>query len=231
MKKRVLIADDEKEIIELLSLYLEKDFEIIEAYDGEMALRKLTECNVDIALIDIMMPKLNGFQLVKKLRGEFKIPVIMISAKNDYSDKILGLDLGADDYISKPFNPLEVVARVKAQLRRINELSVVDNGNEEFIEFGELKLDTLEYRLYKNEENIPITSTEYKILWLFMREPGRVYTKKQIFEQVWDEVYFGDDNTIMVHMSRIREKIEEDPRQPKYLKTIRGIGYKMERAK
>jgi len=231
LSKKILIADDEQEIIELLSLYLEKDdYEIIEAYDGVMALELLKVQAVDIAIIDIMMPNMDGYQLIKRIRNQYKIPVIMLSAKGEYSDKILGLELGADDYIAKPFNPLEVAARIKAQLRRFYEFNVNEyqSSEMEFLTLGELTLDISRCALYKGEEQITITSTEYKLLQLLMGNPERVFTKKQIFEYVWEDAYYGDDNTIMVHISKLRDKIEEDSKKPIYIRTIRGIGYKME---
>ncbi|SHJ30460.1 DNA-binding response regulator, OmpR family, contains REC and winged-helix (wHTH) domain [Clostridium cavendishii DSM 21758] len=231
MGKTILIADDEKEIIELLALYLEKDgYKVVEAYDGIMALDILKNKKVDIALIDIMMPNMDGYQLIKRLRKEYKIPVIFVSAKNDASDKILGLELGSDDYITKPFNPLEVSARVKAQLRRFYEFN--ERVEEKSIlEIGELKLDNTTYLLYKKDELVNITSTEYKLLSFLMNNPNKVFTKKQLFEHVWDEIYYGDDNTIMVHISKLRDKIEDNSKNPVYLKTIRGIGYKLETPK
>ncbi|MBV7272474.1 response regulator transcription factor [Clostridium sp. PL3] len=224
--KKVLIADDEKELVELLSLYLEKEYELFKAYDGSMALDILQSNNIDIAVIDIMMPNIDGYQLIKRIREKFNIPVIMLSAKGEYSDRILGLELGADDYVTKPFNPLEIAARIKAQLRRYYKFNENTKEKVEIIEFGTLRLDKATYVLYKNNEEVALTSTEYKILLLLMSSPGRVFTKKQIFEQVWEETFYGDDNSIMVHMSKLREKIEEDSKKPIYIKTIRGLGYK-----
>ncbi|WP_411681372.1 response regulator transcription factor [Clostridium thailandense] len=224
--KKVLIADDEKELVELLSLYLEKEYELFKAYDGIMALDILQSNSIDVAVIDIMMPNMDGYQLIKRIRKKFNIPVIMLSAKGEYSDRILGLELGADDYVTKPFNPLEIAARIKAQLRRYYKFNENTKEEVEIIEFGTLRLDKATYILYKNNEEVALTSTEYKILLLLISSPGRVFTKKQIFEQVWEETFYGDDNSIMVHMSKLREKIEEDSKKPMYIKTIRGLGYK-----
>lgn len=224
--KKILIADDEKELVELLSLYLEKEYEIFKAYDGIKALEILQLNSIDIAIIDIMMPKIDGYQLIKRIREKYNIPVIMLSAKSEYSDRILGLELGADDYVTKPFNPLEITARIRAQLRRYYKFNESVKGQAQYIELGKIKLDTVTCALYKNNEEIVLTSTEYKILFLLMSSPGRVFTKKQIFEQVWEETFYGDDNSIMVHMSKLRDKIEEDSKKPIYIKTIRGLGYK-----
>lgn len=227
--KKVLIADDEQEIIELLTLYLEKDgYEILEAHDGFGALDILKNGAVDIAIIDIMMPNMDGYELIKIIRQQYKIPLIMMSAKSEISDKILGLELGADDYITKPCDPLEVLARVKAQLRRFCEFNYTEEGPIKDLVIGDLKLDRDSCTLCKRNEYIQLTSTEYKLLLLLMSSPKRVFTKKQIFEYVWNEPFYGDDNTIMVHISKLRDKIEVNPKNPVYLKTIRGLGYKFE---
>lgn len=227
--KKVLIADDEKEIVELLTLYLEKDdYEVLEAYDGFEALEILKNINVDAAIIDIMMPNMNGYELIKIIRKQYKIPVIMMSAKSETSDKILGLELGADDYITKPCDPLEVLARVKAQLRRFCEFNNTEEKYEGDIVIGDLRLNRENCTLSNGSEQIQLTSTEYKLLLLLMENPKRVFTKKQIFEYVWEEPFYGDDNTIMVHISKLRDKIEKDSKNPMYLKTIRGLGYKFE---
>lgn len=230
-KKNILVADDEKEIIELLRLYLEKDgYEVVEAYDGIMALEKLKEIKVDMAIIDIMMPNMDGYTLLKRLRQEYSIPVLMLSAKSDFSDRILGLDLGADDYVVKPFNPLEVLARVRANLRRIAESQPMDKENEEIV-FDDVKINTKNCTVEVSGTPIQLTSTEYKLLLLLAKTPGKVFTKKQIFEYVWEDLYYGDDNTIMVHISNLRDKIEQDSKNPKYIKTVRGLGYKIEKIK
>lgn len=226
--ERILIVDDEKEIIELLSLYLEqKGYEIIEAYDGLDAWQKIQNEKVDLAIIDVMMPKMDGFNLVKKIRSIYPFPVIMLSAKHEDVDKILGLGLGADDYMAKPFNPLEVVARVDAQLRRKNMYHIDDEPK--YIKIDPYVLDIEGCMLKKEGKEISLTSTEYKILELLMSHPGKVFTRSQIFEHVWSEFSDGDDLTIMVHIRKIREKIEDHPSEPKYLKTIRGLGYRFEK--
>lgn len=230
MKGKILICDDEKEILEILELYLEKEgYEILKASDGEEAISILnSENNIDLSILDIMMPKVDGYKVVKHLRKISNMPVILISAKNQDSDKILGLDLGADDYITKPFNPLEVVARVNAQIRRKNNLSNSDE-KKNVLQIGDIILDSYNVKVLVRDEEIELTSIEYGILKFLMDNAGRILTKNQIFEAVWNEEFLSGDNTIMVHISRLRDKIEIDSRNPKYLKTIRGLGYRFEK--
>ena len=230
MKGKILVCDDEKEILEILELYLEKEgYEIIKASDGEDAINILNnEKSIDLSILDIMMPKVDGYKLVKHLRKISNMPVILVSAKNQDSDKILGLDLGADDYITKPFNPLEVVARVNAQIRRKNNLSVPDE-KEDILQIGDIILDSYNVKVLVRNKEIELTSIEYGILKFLMDNAGRILTKNQIFEAVWNEEFLSGDNTIMVHISRLRDKIEIDSRNPKYLKTIRGLGYRFEK--
>ncbi len=231
MSYKILIAEDDNDIVEILRLYLENEgFELVISRDGEEALKEFEKKNVDVALIDIMMPKMNGYDLIKKIRDSSNIPIIVMSAKNMDSDKILGLTLGADDYLTKPFNPLEVVARIKSQLRRFYDLnsSVPDEANN-VLSVGELFLDPSNLTVEKNGVSISLTPTEFKILSLMMKTPGKIYTKMQIFENINGDYYESDDNTLMVHISKIREKIEDDPKNPQYLKTVRGLGYKIEK--
>ncbi|WP_369900164.1 response regulator transcription factor [Bacillus manliponensis] len=228
MRKNILIVDDDKEIIELLKLFLEMEgFFILEASDGEAALQRVKGSHIDLAIIDIMIPKMDGYQLIKKVRETLKFPILIVSAKMKEVDKIMGLGLGADDFIVKPFSPLEIVARVQAHLRRsyeFNRNSIKGTVNQ--IHIGDLILDLHSCMLYKCNKSINLSAIEYKLLKLFMEEPGRIFTKKQIFERVWSEYYYSDDNTIMVHISRLREKLEDSPRNPVYIKTIRGLGYR-----
>ncbi|AKG34877.1 response regulator transcription factor [Paenibacillus durus] len=230
MNRTVLLVDDEPEIVDLLRLFLEKEgLEILEAHDGHEAWRMIRQHNIDLAVLDIMMPKLDGVELLKRLRAEYKLPIILLSAKNQDSDKILGLGLGADDFISKPFNPLEVVARIQAVLRRTYEFNELPSAPDEVLEqtrIGNLTLDHRNYAIYKNGNEIQLTAIEYKLLQTFMESPGRIFTKKQLFEHVWSDFYHEDANTVMVHISRLREKLEDEPRNPVYIRTIRGIGYK-----
>lgn len=228
--KKILICDDEKEILEILELFLSKEgYKIIKAYDGEEALKVIDENNdIALAILDIMMPKVDGNNLVKIIRENLSIPIIMISAKNQDSDKILALELGADDYITKPFNPLEMVARVNAQIRRVYKLNTKINTSD-VIKIGDVELDTYNVNVKVRGEEIELTFMEYGILKFLMENAGRILTKNQIFDAVWKEEFLGGDNTIMVHISRLRDKIEVDSRNPKHLKTIRGLGYKFEK--
>lgn len=231
MKGKILICDDEVDILEILELYLDKEgYEIIKATDGIQAINYIKEINdFNLAILDIMMPGADGYKVVKEIRKKYNMPVIMLSAKNQDADKILGLDLGADDYITKPFNPLELVARVNAQIRRVNDLSAPVEKDETSITIGDIVLDSYNICVKVKDEEIDLTSIEYGILKFLMENAGRILTKNQIFEAVWNEEFLSGDNTIMVHMSRLREKIEDDPRKPKYLKTVRGLGYKFEK--
>ncbi|HDX9683993.1 DNA-binding response regulator [Bacillus cereus] len=231
MKKSILIVDDDKDIIDLLKLFLEmENFFVVEASNGEVALKCLEENHIDLAIVDIMMPKMDGYQLIKKIRETLQFPILILSAKSQEVDKIIGLGIGADDFITKPFSALEIIARVQAHLRRsyeFNDRAV--EGKEKQIHMGDLVLDHHSCTLYKSSESISLSATEYKILTLFMEEPGRIFTKKQIFENVWSDYYCADDNTIMVHISRLREKLEDSPKNPVYIKTIRGLGYRFAR--
>ena len=237
MNKNILIVDDQPEIAELLSLYLEKEgYTIVQANDGMDALMHISKGNIDLMLVDLMMPIIDGYQLIKKVRETMQIPIIIISAKQEYQDKILGLDIGADDFIQKPFEPLEVIARVQALMRRTYNFSNPKQAEvAETIRkvVGDLTLDEATFSIIRNDDVISLTKIEYKILDLLMSTPGRVYTKQQIFENAWDDYYFGgeEDNTINVHISKIREKIELNPKKPDYIKTVRGLGYKFEKQK
>ncbi|MGH1882678.1 response regulator transcription factor [Enterococcus avium] len=223
----ILVADDEQGIIDFVTLYLEKDgYTVFTATDGEDALAHIQEEKIDLAILDIMMPKMNGYQLIKKIRAEKNIPIIFLTAKDASADKVLGLDIGADDYVTKPFDPLELVARVSAQLRRFYSLGAQEINSPKKIELHDLTLDLEQCLLFKGNEQIALTSIEFKILRLLMNSPGRVFTKKQIYEAVWEDTYIVDDNNIMVYISRLREKLgirEEDS----YIQTIRGLGYKI----
>lgn len=230
----LLIADDEKEIVRFLKLYLEKDhYTVFEAYDGKQALEIVEREDISLALLDIMMPEMDGFHLLKEIRKNHNFPILMITAKSESENMVLGLGLGADDYITKPFNPIEVCARVDANLRRFYELGNAPSPAQSVtqIQLHDLLLDTKECRLYRcPQENgqpseIELTSMEYKILRLFMENPGKVFTKQEIFEHVWQDTYVADDNNIMSYISRIRDKLPGRD----YIKTIRGLGYRFER--
>lgn len=223
----ILVADDEQGIIDFVTLYLEKDgYQVITASDGAQAWACIQQEKIDLAILDIMMPKMNGYQLIKRIRAEKNMPIIFLTAKDASADKVLGLDIGADDYVTKPFDPLELVARVSAQLRRFYSL-----GAQEIVEPAELVLHDLildldQCLLLKGERQISLTSIEFKILRLLMSSPGRVFTKKQIYEAVWEDSYIVDDNNIMVYISRLREKLGTREEES-YIQTIRGLGYKM----
>lgn len=225
----ILVVDDEKEIVELIELYFRSsNYKIFKAYDGIEAINIIDKNDINLAIVDIMMPNLNGYSLIQNIRSKLNIPIIVISAKVEGYDKILALDMGADDYVTKPFDPLELVARVNAQIRRVYGYSNPPEVEEKLIQVGDLKLDLEAFKLTKNNKEIPLTSTELKIVELFMKNPNKVFTKKNLFESVWDEVYIAEDNAIMVQISKIRDKIEDTSKEPKYIKTIRGIGYKFE---
>jgi DNA-binding response OmpR family regulator len=230
MTYNILIADDEPEIIELLQLYLEKDYNVIGAANGLEAMSIVQSQTIDLAILDIMMPGMDGLKLIKKIRETDHLPVIFLSAKSQHHDKILGLGLGADDYITKPFNPLEIVARVQALLRRVHHFDTraSKQKEEERIVVADLTLDRTQCKVYRSGQEIVLTPTEYKILDLLMGHAGKVFTRKKIYESVWEDFYAYEDSSIMVHISNLREKIENDPKHPVYLKTIRGLGYKIE---
>jgi DNA-binding response OmpR family regulator len=223
----ILIADDELEIRDLLRLYLEKEgYQVVEATDGLDALDKLNKLDIDLAVLDVMMPGLDGFRLLKKLRETNNIPVMILSARIADSDKILGLDLGADDYLTKPFNPLEAVARIQSNLRRYDSMDNKEEKEKE-IQVRDLSLNIESCMLYKKCEAIELTSVEYRLMRLFMENPGKVFTKQQLFEQGWGEEFIVADNNIMVCISKLRAKLSADANE--YIKNIRGLGYRLEK--
>ena len=230
MGYRILIADDEAEIRDLLRLYLEKDgYEVLEAADGLETMESVKRENPDLLLLDIMMPGLDEYRVLRNIRETNNIPVIMLSAKGTNTDKILGLDLGADDYITKPFEPLEAVARVNSNIRRFYSLGAGADLHKKVKELrtGDLCLDSEACLVYRGDEVIELTSIEFKILQLFMEEPGKVFTKQQIYERAWGDEYMASDNSVMVGISKLRTKLEHNGRE--YIKTIRGLGYRMEK--
>ena len=229
MGYQILIADDEAEIRDLLRLYLEKDgYSVWEASDGTEALAVLKREKIDLAVLDIMMPSPDGYRVLQNIRKTANIPVILLSARSGDSDKILGLDLGADDYITKPFVPLEAVARIHSNLRRFYELGGGKSRKSEdgILETNSLRLDLKSCLLYRNGEKIALTSVEFRIMKLLMENPGRVFTKQQLFEQGWEESYMLSDNNVMVCISKLRAKLDWDGRE--YIRTIRGLGYRLE---
>lgn len=232
MGYKILIADDEAEIRDVLHLYLEKDgYDVIEAEDGVEAMEKLRKENPDLVILDIMMPGLDGYRVLRNIRENNNIPVIILSAKDTDADKILGLDLGADDYITKPFGPLEAVARVNSNIRRFYSLGASGSIDRDKavreLNVQDLRLDLESCLLSRGEETIELTSVEFRIMKLFMEEPGKVFTKQQIYEQGWGEEYMISDNSIMVCISKLRSKLNRDGKE--YIRTIRGLGYRLEK--
>jgi len=224
----ILIADDENDIRNLVKISLEENgYTVLTAQNGKEAWDILSSKDVRLAILDVMMPVMDGFNLLRKIREHSTIPVIFLTARTDDVDKVLGLGLGADDYIEKPFSIAELVARVGAQLRRSNEYASQKQKPVACITYGGLSIDKEKCCAYKNGEPVELGAKEYKLLLHFMEHPERVFTKRQLYQAVWEEDYYFDDNTIMVHISRIRNRIEDDPQNPRYLRTIRGIGYKL----
>lgn len=225
----ILLVDDEKEIVDLLEIYLSNDgFRILKAGNGLEALDIVSKQDVDLVILDIMMPKLDGIQTCLKIREHKNMPIIMLSAKGQDMDKIMGLSTGADDYVSKPFNPLELLARVKSQLRRYTRLNVPAVRKDHEIEIDDLLINTSTHEVKVEGRDVKLTPREFAILELLGRNRGVVFSIERIYETVWGEAFFESDNTVMVHIRKIREKIEESPRQPKYIKTVWGVGYKIE---
>ena len=230
MEYKVLAADDETELLDALELYTEREnIRLIKADNGITALELFRSEKPHLVLLDIMMPGLDGFAVLKRIREKSHVPAIMFTARGEDYDKILGLGLGADDYITKPYNPMVVVARIKAQLRRCYDYREDGSGPEEELRCFDLVLNRSEGVVTKGGSPIELTRTEFMILELFMRNRGRIFTKQQIFDYAWDSGYIADDNTVMVHISNLRSKIEDNPRLPKILKTIKGLGYKLEK--
>lgn len=226
----ILVCDDDKEIVEAIEIYLmQEGYQVLKAYDGEEALAVLKTGTVDLLIIDVMMPKLDGIRAVLKVREESSIPIIILSAKTEDADKILGLNVGADDYVTKPFNPLELVARVKSQLRRYTTLSSGSVGSDTVYEVGGLVVNDDLKKVTVEGEEVRLTPIEYSILLLLIKNQGKVYSINQIYESIWNEEAIGADNTVAVHIRHIREKIEINPKEPRYLKVVWGVGYKIER--
>lgn len=232
--EKILIVDDEKEIRDLVEIYLKGEgYETLKAQDGEEALEILSNNEVDLVILDIMMPKVNGIEACMKIREEREMPIIMLSAKSEDMDKILGLNMGADDYLTKPFNPLELVARVKSQLRRYYRFKSKNQAPEEdnlqVLTIDELSLNCDTHEVFLGEKEVKLTPTEFDILALLAKNRGKVFSIENIYESVWNQEFMESDNTVMVHIRKVREKIEENPRKPKFIKTVWGVGYKIEK--
>lgn len=223
-QKKVLLVDDEKTLVKALKFNLEKEgFLVEEAYNGEEALEKAFATDPDIIILDLMLPGLDGFEVCREIRKKEEIPIIMLTAKGEDIDKVLGLELGADDYMTKPFNPRELVARMKAILRRS---AAREEGLRKRIQIGELQIDLLQHRVIKGERDVDLTAKEFALLSFLASNAGRVYSREQLLEQIWGYNYYGDARTVDVHIRHLREKIEEDPGNPRLILTVWGTGYK-----
>ena len=226
---QVLVCDDDREIVDAIEIYLlQEGFDVIKAYDGEEAIAKLQQKEINLLIIDVMMPKLDGIRATLQIRKESSIPIIILSAKTEDADKILGLNVGADDYMTKPFNPLELVARVKSQIRRYTQLSNQSSVEENTYEVGGLLINDDLKKVIVDGEEVKLTPIEYNILLLLVKNKGKVFSINQIYENIWNEEAIGADNTVAVHIRHIREKIEINPKEPRYLKVVWGVGYKIE---
>lgn len=226
----ILVCDDDKEIVDAIEIYLSQDgYKIYKAYDGEQAIQTLDKEEIHLLIMDIMMPKLDGIRATLKIREYSSIPIIILSAKSEDTDKILGLNIGADDYICKPFNPLELVARVKSNLRRYTSLGSLTGENKAIYQVGGLVLNDDTKQVTVDDEPVKMTPIEYNILLLLMKNQGRVFSINQIYESIWNEDAIGADNTVAVHIRHIREKIEINPKEPRYLKVVWGVGYKIDK--
>ena len=228
----ILVCDDDKEIVEAIEIYLSQEgYHILKAYDGIEALKILEKEKVELLILDVMMPKLDGIRATLKIREKNSIPIIILSAKSEDADKILGLNVGADDYVTKPFSPLELIARVKSQLRRYTQLGgSMPEEKDKIYQVGGLQINDDLKEVTVDGEPVKLTPIEYNILLLLMKNQGRVFSISQIYESIWNEEAIGADNTVAVHIRHIREKIEINPKDPRYLKVVWGVGYKIEKA-
>ncbi len=226
----VLVCDDDREIVDAIEIYLSQEgYEVLKAYDGIQAVEMLEKNEVQLLIIDIMMPRLDGIRATLKIREDSSIPIIILSAKSEDADKILGLNIGADDYVTKPFNPLELVARVKSQLRRYTKLGTVAVEQQNIFQTGGLMINDDLKEVTVDGEAVKLTPIEYNILLLLVKNQGKVFSINQIYESIWNEDAIGADNTVAVHIRHIREKIEINAKEPRYLKVVWGIGYKVEK--
>ena len=228
---KILVCDDDKDIVEAIDIYLTQEgYEVLKAYDGDEAIKVLKRNEVDLLIMDVMMPRLDGIRATLKIRENMSLPIIILSAKSEDADKILGLNIGADDYITKPFNPLELVARVKSQLRRYTQLgSTARSDNQSEFRTGGLVIRDDLKEVTVDGEKVKLTPIEYTILLLLVKNQGKVFSINQIYENIWNEEAIGADNTVAVHIRHIREKIEINPKEPRYLKVVWGVGYKVEK--
>lgn len=226
----ILVCDDDKDIVEAIEIYLTQEgYHILKAYDGEQAIQVLQNNKVDLLIIDVMMPKLDGIRATLKIREKNVLPIIILSAKSEDADKILGLNVGADDYVTKPFNPLELVARVKSQLRRYTQLGAMVEKKANVYRTGGLEIDDDRKEVTVDGDVVKLTPIEYRILLFLVQNQGRVFSINQIYESIWEEEAIAADNTVAVHIRHIREKIEINPKEPRYLKVVWGLGYKVDK--
>lgn len=228
---KILVCDDDKDIVEAIDIYLTQEgYEVLKAYDGDEAIKVLKRNEVDLLIMDVMMPRLDGIRATLKIRENMSLPIIILSAKSEDADKILGLNIGADDYMTKPFNPLELVARVKSQLRRYTQLgSTARSDNQSEFRTGGLVIRDDLKEVTVDGEKVKLTPIEYNILLLLVKNQGKAFSINQIYENIWNEEAIGADNTVAVHIRHIREKIEINPKEPRYLKVVWGVGYKVEK--
>ena len=228
---KILVCDDDKDIVEAIDIYLTQEgYEVLKAYDGDEAIKVLKSNEVDLLIMDVMMPRLDGIRATLKIRENMSLPIIILSAKSEDADKILGLNIGADDYMTKPFNPLELVARVKSQLRRYTQLgSTARSDNQSEFRTGGLVIRDDLKEVTVDGEKVKLTPIEYNILLLLVKNQGKVFSINQIYENIWNEEAIGADNTVAVHIRHIREKIEINPKEPRYLKVVWGVGYKVDK--
>lgn len=230
MGYRILVVDDEKEIADLIEIYLQNEnYTVYKFYDPVAALQCIEQGELDLAVLDVMMPEINGFELCRKIREKYTFPVIMLTAKVEDIDKITGLTIGADDYVTKPFSPLEIVARVKAQLRRYTRYNDNSKENGNIIDFSGLIINKDKHECTLYGKSLNLTPIEFSLLWILCENRGKVLSSEELFENVWGEKYLDSNNTVMVHIRRLREKMNEPPRNPKFIKTVWGVGYKIEK--
>jgi DNA-binding response OmpR family regulator len=229
-KLTILVVDDEPNIVEVVSAYLKRElFNVVTASDGEQALRQMAESNPDLLVLDVMLPKLDGLEVLRRVRATSNVPVIMLTARGEETDKLVGLGIGADDYLTKPFSPRELVARIKAVLRRSQAVAAPEPGAGDTLRFQGLKINPKTRSVETDSGPVELTAKEFDLLYFLASHPQEVFTRTQLLDQVWDYSYYGDTSTVTVHVRRLREKIEPDPMRPRYVKTVWGVGYKFER--
>lgn len=233
MSQKVLVVDDEQSIVTLLKYNIEQSgYQVIVAHDGAQAIEKVNEEKPDLVVLDVMLPEMDGIEVCKTIRSEKnQVPILMLTAKDDEFDRVLGLELGADDYMTKPFSPREVVARVKAILRRVSQVSSNDSDDDEDIILGAIRIRPDFFEVYRNDELLELTPKEFELLLYLIERQGRVITREHMLNSVWNYEFAGDSRIVDVHISHLRDKLEENPKQPQFIKTVRGLGYKLERPK